>query len=176
MEGEYFVVEIAHGATRRELADRLGSIAVVSWSDDEGTYVYRLIAVGGQRVAVSDRKVLVDGKALPQRVICSVSDASSGALARRSVETVAGHSYVVQNFDELARDADEVTVPDDQFFVMGDTRENSNDSRFRGPVDNENYAGRALFIFWSKDWRRIGESLTPGASIEAADYCPPLAK
>jgi signal peptidase I len=176
LEGEYFWVENARGATTRQLKDRLGSIVIVRWPDVAGLYVFRLVAIGGQRVAVNDRKVLIDGKALPQRVICEVSNADVHDPARRSVETVAGRSYVIQNFDEFARDFDEVALPDDYFYVLGDTRENSNDSRFRGPVANENYAGRALFVFWSKDWSRIGKSLAPSALIETAEYCPPSAK
>ncbi|MFM9863540.1 MAG: signal peptidase I [Micropepsaceae bacterium] len=178
IEGEFFLTETAHGATKRELTDWLASIVVVSWPGEDGAFVYRLVAVGGQRIAVSDRKLLVDGKALQQKVICSVLEVGSGQMALRSIETLAGRSYVVQNFDdvEFGRDTEEVSVPDDQFFVVGDTRENSNDSRFRGPVANENYRGRALFIFWSSDWRRIGKTLVPGASIEASEYCPAAAR
>ncbi len=84
----------------------------------------------------------------------------------------------MQNFDsvEFSRNTDEATVPDDWFFVIGDNRENANDSRTRGPVSNDNFGGRALFIIWSGDWHRIGKTLVPTAAIEASDYCPPVTK
>jgi signal peptidase I len=178
MDGEYFWVELARGATKRELSDRRGAIVTVRWQGVEGAFVYRLIAVGGQAVALTGGKVLVDGKEIPQQSLCSVAEAGSGQRARRSIETLAGRNYVIQNFDDvdIGRDAEEIALPDDQFFVMGDTRENSNDSRFRGPVANADYGGRALFVIWSKDWSRIGKSLVPGSSVDRADYCPPDAK
>lgn len=175
-EGELFFARTARGATKGELERWLGSVVIVRWPYEEGEFVYRLIAVGGQSVDDLNGTIQVDGKMLPQSAICTVLDAASGNTARRSVETVAGRRYVMQNFDDSIRDADAVTVTDDQFYVLGDTRENSNDSRFRGPVANNDYVGRALFIIWSNDWSRIGKSLVPGASVDPAEYCRPTAK
>ena len=175
-EGELFFVQTARGATKSELETWLGSIVVVSWPYEQGAFVYRLIAVGGQSVDDFNGAIHVNGKPLDQKALCTVLDAASGTTARRSIETVAGRRYVVQNFDDYIRDTDAVAIPEDQFYVLGDTRENSYDSRFRGPVVNSDYAGRALFIIWSNDWGRIGTSLTPGPSVDRAAYCPPAAK
>ena len=179
MPGEYFVVARATTADKRDPRGGIGSLALVSWPDVEGTFVYRLLAIGGQRISVQETVVSVDGLAIPRRDLCTVPDARSGLTIRRSVETLAGAAHVMQNFDdgsEFARNVDEVTVPDGQFFVMGDNRGNSNDSRSRGPVANEDFAGRGLYIIWSDDWSRIGKSLAPGAEIDRTAYCPPGAK
>ena len=44
-----------------------------------------------------------------------------------------------------------ITVPDGHFFFMGDNRDNSNDSRFWGPVPADYIKGRALLVYWSFD-------------------------
>jgi signal peptidase I len=45
----------------------------------------------------------------------------------------------------------EFVVPENCFFMMGDNRDNSNDSRFWGYVPYENIKGKAFFIYWSWD-------------------------
>mgnify|MGYP002065201531 CR=1 FL=1 len=44
-----------------------------------------------------------------------------------------------------------ITVPEDKFFMLGDNRENSRDSRYWGFVDYSQLRGKALFIYWSWD-------------------------
>lgn len=102
-------------------------------------YIKRIVAVPGDLVEVRDGRTLVNG--LPVE-----GSAVSGAGA-------------FSNFGPIK-------LPPQEFFLVGDNHRNSRDSRFFGPVKKEEFIGRAMVIFWSRDmernfplgirWRRFG--------------------
>jgi signal peptidase I len=59
-----------------------------------------------------------------------------------------------------------VTIPADSYFVMGDNRDNSNDSRFWGFAPRENFIGRPLFVYWSYDDQPYSQELTVTEWVE----------
>ncbi|ABA20555.1 signal peptidase I, Serine peptidase, MEROPS family S26A [Trichormus variabilis ATCC 29413] len=89
-------------------------------------FIKRVIATPGEIISVNNGKVYLNGKALPEDYIAEPPN---------------------QPFPP-------VKVPDNQFFVMGDNRNNSNDSRYWGFLPKENIIGRAVFRFWPLD--RLG--------------------
>lgn len=106
-----------------------GDVVVFKWPGDRSTnYVKRCIAVGGQVVTVRDKKVYVDGKPFQEYPHMKHTD-----------------SRIVPGRDDFGP----YTVPEGSYFMMGDNRDDSYDSRFWGPVENELVLGKALVIHWS---------------------------
>jgi signal peptidase I len=112
-------------------------------------FVKRVIGIPGDSVEVRNRDVYINNVLAEEPYKIHVSQISS----------VSGCEY-----------CGPITVPEDKFFVMGDNRDNSNDSRFWGFVDRNSIIGKPLFVYWSF------ESLAPYESGErswasvATDY------
>ena len=100
---------------------------VVFWypQDPSKSYIKRVIALPGDRIRIEDGQVYVNGNALAE-------------------------DYVPpENRDMNSwRDGAEQTVPLDRYFVMGDHRNSSSDSRSWGYVPRANIYGKAEFIYW----------------------------
>lgn len=146
-----------------------GDIIVFKWPDDPKTnYVKRVIGIPGDTVQVKGRRVFVNGKEVPEeRAIVEEPDQRKGELAIRKVEPKpAGATYRVYYVDGRSSDEDNsnlaeevmkfgvkepVAVPPNSYFAMGDSRDNSQDSRYWGFVPRENIFARALYVHLSFD-------------------------
>jgi signal peptidase I len=120
--------------------------------DPSQNYVKRCIAGPGQTVELRDKEVYVDG--------VLYKDDSFTKYSSEPAPVNKLHSDVRFKYGPF-------TVPDDHFFMMGDNRDHSYDSRFWGPVPRVNVLGKALFLHWSwgEDNNAPNMSLTNPASI-----------
>jgi len=116
---------------------RRGDVIVFQFPQDPSKdFIKRVVAVGGQTVEVRDKQVLVDGRPLQEPyTIHTDPDVRPAGFDFRD------------NFGPL-------TVPKGQLFMMGDNRDNSNDSRYWGTLDMDLVKGRAMFLYWSWDPER----------------------
>jgi len=126
---------------------RTGDIIVFQFPGNPSLdYIKRCIASGGQTVEVRDKVVYVDGApsaAADRHAYHMDPGISCGGMVGPFPED-AGLQTCRDNFGPFR-------VPPGRLFMMGDNRENSNDSRFWGTVPMDYVKGRALFIYWSWD-------------------------
>jgi signal peptidase I len=119
---------------------------IAFWSPEnpEMRLVKRVIGLPGERIEIRNRSVYINGRKLD--------------------EPYAVHTDFRQ-FDRRDNLAP-VTIPPDQFFMMGDNRDNSNDSRFWGFAPRDSFIGRPLFVYWSYDDEPYSEEMTLGQWME----------
>ncbi|MDA8654453.1 signal peptidase I [Alphaproteobacteria bacterium] len=140
-----------------------GDVIVFKLPRDNSTdYIKRLIGLPGDRIMVRSGILYINGTAVKRELIAPFIDHDK-AGRERSInqyrETLPnGVTYLVLDEDEqsIADNTIEFLVPEGHYFMMGDNRDNSTDSRFLsfvGYVPYENLVGPAQFLFYSFDDR-----------------------
>jgi signal peptidase I len=134
---------------------------VVALRRDGRTYVGRAIAGPGQTIAMRAASLTIDGVPVTRRTIGlhHGSPEDFGVRTRLVEETLAGGArYTVQEWEDGAPQDDlaATRVPPGFWFVLGDSRDNALDSRFKGPVAANAICGVAKKILCSRQPARIG--------------------
>jgi signal peptidase I len=166
LEGDVIIVNRAAYNLKLPLTDvvlaRLGDPVrgdvVTFHSPKDGTrLVKRLIALPGDVVEMRNERLVINGKAADYEVEGTVREpvGSEKVDAVRLDETVAGRRHRIQLIPEVdaARSFGPVTIPRDQYLMLGDNRDNSADSRFIGLVPRELLIGRAERVLVSADYQ-----------------------
>ncbi|HRD77202.1 MAG TPA: signal peptidase I [Hyphomicrobiaceae bacterium] len=147
----------------RVMAERpkRGDVAVFKLPRDNSTdYIKRVIGLPGDVILMKDGVLHINGVAVPKRRVEDFIEYDEAGNARRTAryeETLPeGVKYFVldQYPNNSSDNAGPFKVPADHYFMMGDNRDNSTDSRDQsrggvGFVPFENFVGRALVIFFS---------------------------
>jgi len=123
-----------------------GDIVVFKYPEDPSKdFIKRVVAVGGDTVRIENKNVFVNGALQDHPLAIHVDP-----------RTFAKDLQPRDNYGP-------VVVPEGKLFVMGDNRDESNDSRFWGFVDASAVRGKAFMIYWSWDknefdvrWKRLG--------------------
>jgi len=147
-----------------------GDVIVFRYPEDPKIdFIKRVIGVPGDHIAYRNKVLYINGEEQKQEYVGSyvgegVNSGMTGAGERlEHLGKVEHHILVLpEGYDR----GFEYTVPVGQYFVMGDNRDNSRDSRFWGTVPDANLVGRAFMIWMNWDsanggisWDRIGSSI-----------------
>ena len=116
---------------------RRGDVVVFKYPDEpERDFIKRVIGLPGETLELRNKKVYINGTPLEEPYVHFLDASSNG--------------QEVTSFDVRERYGP-VQVPQGQYFVMGDNRDNSQDSRYWGFLPRGYIKGRALMIYWSYD-------------------------
>jgi signal peptidase I len=115
-----------------------GNVIVFKYPEEpERDFIKRVIGLPGETVELREKKVYIDGKPLDEPYVHFLQPPGVG-----------GEFHEVTSFDVRERYGP-VTVPPNHYFVMGDNRDNSQDSRYWGFLPRDYVKGKALVIYWS---------------------------
>ncbi|KTD45348.1 Signal peptidase I [Legionella quinlivanii] len=143
---------------------KTGEIAVFRWPPNPGfDYIKRVIGVPGDTISYHNKVLTINGKLMKQSFVEYTTDESSGKAVAKYQENLNGVNHDIFIRPDVAATDFEVTVPAGQYFMMGDNRDDSADSRFWGFVSDEYLRGKAFLVWMSWNgktdslrWSKIG--------------------
>jgi signal peptidase I len=131
--GDRLVADVK--AYEKKLPSR-GDLTIFKYPKDESIpYIKRVIGLPGEKVEITKRVVYINDQPLKEDYAQYLDPAS-----------------VNEHFGPYF-------IPQGNYFVLGDSRDNSQDSRFLGYFNQSLILGQARYLYWSKDWSRIGRRL-----------------
>jgi len=143
-----------------------GDIVVFKTPEDNRTdYIKRVIGIPGDKIKITDGTIYLNGnKIIKEKMEDFIDNDSNVSTKRVRMYKEYFENYEIEILDitdnGIADNTQLFTVPDDHFFVMGDNRDNSQDSRFInivGFIPFENLIGKAQFVFFSLENSRFLE-------------------
>ncbi len=141
--------------------------------DPRTYYIKRVVGLPGDTVAMKDGVLSVDGAPQTEPYVMHLHQPSdTGNISFRWQRQFLVHSAApVRNYDPTSNNWGPLVVPERSYFVLGDNRDNSSDSRYWGFVPASSIEGRPIFVYYSYvpdsasrlpqltrvRWHRIGE-------------------
>ncbi len=140
-----------------------GDIAVFQSPVGEEKLVKRVIGLPGDHLVYKNKQLIINGIPVSQE---ATADQNASSAQMRLTEYLPGKTHDILIIPNRANESIDLSIPENHYFMMGDNRDSSGDSRIFGPVDAKYLIGKAFFIWmnWNPqngeiDSERIGKSL-----------------
>lgn len=135
-------------------APKRGDVMVFIPPHDPNYFIKRVIGLPGDHIRYADNTVFINGEPLPQEEVGLIRELGQ----QHSLETVGGvtHDIYTSASQHFPRQYDWLppegaVIPEGYYFMMGDNRDNSSDSRYWGPVSEDAIVGKAVAVWMHKE-------------------------
>jgi signal peptidase I len=157
-----------------------GDVVVFYAPHNGERFVKRVVGLPGDTVELRHEQLIINGSPVDYAPLTPTVSAQLAEGERQAslfaTEKLTGRNHAVMVTPHLPamRDAGPIRVPENQYFMMGDNRDNSFDSRYFGPVDRRRIVGRTSSVLWSMNgWlprgQRFFRSLDPQTASTPAE-------
>jgi signal peptidase I len=153
-----------------------GDVVVFRFPEDTSiNYIKRVVGLPGDQIVYESKKLYINRELMKQadpRPYVGSRNGDCAFMGERLTEDLGDVAHEILLTDRGPHKAVTFVVPDNHYFVMGDNRDCSNDSRFWGYVPDENLVGKAFLVWFSVDttgehrwfwerivWQRIGDPI-----------------
>jgi signal peptidase I len=138
---------------------KTGDIVVFKWPKDESKdFIKRVVGVEGDVVEIKDDVLFINGKEVKVEPVGEFTDDDNSKAEELEESLGSVKHHVLDQYKDYDNKGPKGPweVPKDSIFVMGDNRDNSEDSRYWGFVTLNKIKGKALIIYWSwPHWDRL---------------------
>jgi len=111
-----------------------GDVIIFKYSDTQD-FIKRIIGLPGETVMLKDGKLYINGNLLDESTYLS--------------------SIIYTNGGDYLKEGETITIPEGRYFVCGDNRPHSSDSRMFGPIDSKDIKGKAWIVYFPFDQFRL---------------------
>jgi len=138
-----------------------GDVIVFKFPNDPSVdYIKRVVGLPGDKVEVRHNEIFINGNPMQRELLNAHFPHHEGVdrIGELWLEHLDNHPHKALHWPDHNTEFGPIVVPPRNVFVMGDNRDNSNDSRVWGTVRYELIKGKALIVWWSRDPDRGGWS------------------
>jgi len=141
-------------------APERGDVVVFRYPEEPSqSFIKRVVGLPGDRVRYRDKTLFINDLPMHQvggEPYFGVGQGAPYTGSLQRTEDLVGLRHEILQIPEKPSELVELTVPPDQYFVLGDNRDNSRDSRYWGMVPEGNLIGKAIFIWMNFDLKGGG--------------------